>query len=96
MQFLIIAYDGKDANAQNRRTAARPAHIDDAQSLKENGNILIGGAILDENDNMIGSSLIVEFNDRAALDAWLENDPYVTGGVWQDISVKPFRTAIKA
>ena len=95
MQFLVIAYDGKDSEAQARRAAARPAHIDGAQSLKENGNILIGGAILDEEGNMIGSSLVVEFDDRASLDAWLENDPYVTEGVWQDISVKPFRTAVK-
>ncbi len=95
MQFLIIAYDGKDEGAQERRAAARPAHIDGAQALKENGNVLIGGAILDDDGNMIGSSLVMEFEDRAALDAWLDNDAYVTEGVWQDISVLPFRTAVK-
>ena len=96
MQFLVIAYDGKDEGAQARRAAARPAHIEGAQSLKENNNVLIGGAILDGDGNMIGSSLVVEFEDRAALDEWLDNDPYVTDGVWQDISVMPFRTAVKA
>ena len=43
MQFLITAYDGKDDEAQARRAAARPAHIDGAKSLKDAGNILIGG-----------------------------------------------------
>lgn len=96
MQFLITAYDGKDDQAQERRAAARPAHIEGAQHLKENGNVLIGGAILDDDGNMIGSSLVVEFESREELDAWLDNDPYITGNVWQDVTVVPFRTAVKS
>ncbi|MDA0689613.1 MAG: YciI family protein [Proteobacteria bacterium] len=96
MQFLVTAYDGTDEQAQARRAAARPAHIEGAQSLKDNGNILIGGAILDEMGQMIGSSLIVEFEDRAALDEWLNSDPYITGDVWQDVKVLPFRVAVKS
>ncbi len=44
-----------------------------------------GGAILDDDGRMIGSATIVEFPDRAAVDAWLARDPYVTGKVWQKI-----------
>ncbi len=95
MQFLIIAYDGKDDEAQNRRTAARPAHLAGAADLKESGNIIVGGAILNENDEMIGSTLCVEFETREDLDEWLANDPYVTEGVWQDITVQPIRLAVK-
>lgn len=96
MQFLVTAYDGTDEQAQSRRAAARPAHIEGAQILKDNGKLLIGGAILDEAGQMIGSSLIVEFEDRSALDEWLTNDPYTTGGVWQDVTVLPFRVAMKS
>ncbi|MCG8414370.1 MAG: YciI family protein [Pseudomonadales bacterium] len=96
MEFLVTAYDGTDDEAPARRAAARPAHIEGAQTLKNDGHVLIGGAILDDAGNMIGSSLVVEFDDRAALDDWLNNDPYVTGGVWQDITVLPFRTAVKS
>ena len=95
MQFLVVAYDGKDDEAADRRTAARPAHLDGAQLLKESGNIIVGGAILNENDEMIGSTLCVEFESREALDEWLANDPYVTEGVWQDITVQPIRLAVK-
>jgi uncharacterized protein YciI len=42
---------------------------------------------------MVGSSCIVEFPDRAAVDAWLATDPYVTGDVWRKIEVRPFRCA---
>jgi uncharacterized protein len=45
---------------------------------------------------MVGSMLLVEFPDRGGLDAWLEADPYVTGGVWKEIEVRPFRTAVGA
>ena len=42
---------------------------------------------------MIGSSALLDFPDRAAFDKWLNNDPYVTGDVWRDITVHPFRVA---
>ncbi|MBM87518.1 MAG: hypothetical protein CMQ41_04010 [Gammaproteobacteria bacterium] len=95
MQFLITAYDGKDEEAQNRRATARPAHLEGAQILNNAGNIILGGAILDEENKMIGSTLCVEFETREELDSWLESDPYVTGGVWQDITVHPIKLAIK-
>ena len=44
MQFLITAYDGKDEDAQARRSAARPAHIEGAKDLLAGGQVLIGGA----------------------------------------------------
>jgi uncharacterized protein len=57
---------------------------------------LLGGAILDEADEMVGSVLVVEFETREELDAWLTTDPYVTGGVWQEIEVQPYRPAVGA
>ena len=94
MQFLVVAYDGKDKDAKNRRAAARPSHLAEAQELKEAGNIIVGAAILDENEEMIGSTLCVEFESRADLDEWLAIDPYVTEGVWKDITVQPIRLAV--
>jgi uncharacterized protein YciI len=40
---------------------------------------------------MIGSTLHLEFPDRAALDAVLKNDPYVSGKVWDNINVREAR-----
>jgi hypothetical protein len=37
--------------------------------------------------------LVVDFASRQELDAWLAADPYVAGGVWQQIEVRPFRLA---
>ena len=95
MQFMITAYDGKDEGAQDRRMSVREAHINGANQLKQAGHLIAGGAILDEAEQMIGSTMYVEFDSKAELDQWLASDPYVTGNVWQDISVLPIRLAIK-
>jgi hypothetical protein len=52
--------------------------------------------MLDDAGDMIGSMLLVDFPDRAGVDAWLAADPYVTEGVWREIVVTPFRTAVGA
>jgi uncharacterized protein YciI len=93
MQWLIIARDGSDAAAPERRQAARPAHLENAARLQASGHLLVGGALTDDDGRMIGSAAVAQFATRAELDAWLRSDPYVTGGVWQDIEVIPYRVA---
>jgi len=93
MQWLIIARDGGDAAAPERRQAARPAHLENAARLQARGHLLVGGALTDDAGNMIGSAAVAQFATRAELDAWLRTDPYVTGGVWRDIEVIPYRVA---
>lgn len=95
-QYLVIAHDGMDDQASARRLAARPAHLEFIRPMVERGELIAGGAILDEGGQMIGSAVFMEFATRAALDAWLQRDPYVLGGVWQRIEVTPFRLAVPA
>jgi uncharacterized protein len=96
MQFLVVAMDGTDEDALERRQRTRPTHLDSIQPLVDAGDVLVGGAILSEAGDMIGSMLLVDLPDRAGVDAWLAEDPYVTDGVWRDIEVHPFRTAVGA
>ncbi len=77
MQFAIIAYDGTDAAASQRRLKVRGAHIALGNELVRSGNGLFGAAILDEDNKMIGSIEIVEFDSRVALDEYLSKEPYV-------------------
>ena len=91
MQYLILGHDGTDAEAKNRRTAARPAHIALGDKLVSEGKLLFGTAILDDEGSMIGSMLVGEFENRSELDQWLEIEPYVTGKVWERIEVRPCR-----
>jgi uncharacterized protein len=93
MQFLLMAYDGTDSAAPERRLKVRQTHLDKISNLKKNGEFLFGGAILNDEGKMIGSVIVYEFPDRAALDKRLEDEPYITGGVWKKIEIKPFRLA---
>jgi uncharacterized protein len=91
MMFLVLGYDGVDPEAPARRAAARPAHLATAQRLRGAGHFIDGGAILDDMGKMVGSMLLMDFPGRAELDAWLTADAYTTGGVWKDVTVRPFR-----
>ena len=91
VEYLVIAFDGTDEEALGRRLAVREAHLEGAQLLAERGELLSGGAILDDQGAMIGSSMHVAFADQAAFDAWYSREPYVVGDVWRDITVRPMR-----
>jgi len=91
MQFLLTAYDGKDSEALERRMAVREKHLEKVKILKERGELLFGGAILNDEGNMIGSAVVYEFPDRNALDKMLLDEPYCTNDVWKEINIQPFR-----
>jgi len=93
MQFLLTAYDGKDGEAQGRRLSSRPDHLEKIRELKASGEFLFGGAILDDNGNMIGSMIVYEFPDRKTMDERLKDEPYIYAGVWKKIEIVPFRLA---
>jgi uncharacterized protein YciI len=93
MQFILIAYDGTDQGAPDRRMAVRQKHLDKISELKKRGEFIFGGAILDNEGKMIGSTILYDFPDRSALDKWLSDEPYITGGVWKKIDIHPFRLA---
>jgi len=89
MHFLVIAKDGNDDEAQERRTAARADHIKYSDFAVETGEQVIGAALLDQHENMRGSAMIVEFENVEKLQEWLKHEPYMTGNVWKDIDVIP-------
>lgn len=92
-QYVIISHDGRDEAARERRMAARPRHLEGARKLKAEGRYVTGGAILDDEGNMKGSVMILQFESEEAFREWYANEPYITEGVWKSIEVKPFRVA---
>jgi uncharacterized protein len=91
MHFLLIAYDGTDEQAPLRRQQARERHLVSIEALKKEGRALYGAAILNEKQEMAGSVVIYQFPSRGEFDAYLEEEPYVTAGIWQRIEVIPCR-----
>lgn len=80
--------DGKDEKAMERRLAARQAHIDLGEQLRQAGNMWYGAALWDANNTMIGSMLLMDFPSENELRDWLDNEPYVTGKVWETVEVQ--------
>ena len=92
MQFLIVAYDANDDEALSRRMSARDAHLKLVEENKAKGHAKFGAALI-EDGKMVGSMMVVEYESREALEAWLNDEPYVLQNVWDDISISECKIA---
>ena len=90
MQFIVKAYDG--ANMLEKRMEVRPRHLEGMQKLGK--HVICAGGLLDDAGKMKGSVLILDFADRAELDAYLDNEPYVTEQVWEKIEVESLNVVL--
>ena len=90
MQFIITAYDGE--NMLDKRMAVRPRHLEGMAALSS--HIVCAGGLLDEDGKPKGSVLVVAFEDRAAVDDYLTNEPYVLEHVWEKVTVEPMNVVI--
>jgi uncharacterized protein YciI len=92
-QYVVTGYDYTDEGALARRMNVRPHHLDAAKEIKASGNYLMGGAILNDEGQMVGSVMILQFETDEELEAWKRNEPYITQKIWETVDVKPFRVA---
>jgi uncharacterized protein YciI len=100
MWYAIVAEDAP--NSLNKRMAARPAHLTRLQALQEAGRLLVAGPFpaIDNVDpgpaGFTGSLIIAEFANLAQATEWANSDPFVSAGVYANVSVKPFRKTLPA
>lgn len=88
MQFVVIAYDHTEGGLE-KRLAVRDQHVKMGDAMKAAGNYLMGVALLDEEGNMKGSVMVLDYPSRKELDAWLKVEPYKVNGVWDKIEIIP-------
>ena len=48
MRFVVMAWDGDYPEAKERRAAVRPVHLENIQPFVDDGHVLVGGAMLDD------------------------------------------------
>ena len=95
MYYAIIAQDRE--GSLSARLEARPAHLERMRQLQDAGRLLVAGPhpAIDSEDpgtaGFTGSLILAEFPDLEAARAWAAEDPYVTAGVFAEVTVKPFR-----
>jgi len=92
-QYLVLADDYTDDEALSRRLAVRGAHLARVSVEKTKGLFEVGGAKLNAEGKMVGSMLVISAENETAAWQWLNVDPYVTGKVWEKITVTMFRVA---
>lgn len=100
MLYAIIGEDRTDSLAA--RLSARPAHLERLNVLQAAGRLILAGPFpaIDSSDpgpaGFSGSLIVAEFESLAAAQAWADADPYVAAGVYQSVSVKPYKKVLPA
>ena len=95
MLYAIIAEDVD--NSLEKRLAARPAHIERLDTLLNQGRLILAGPhpAIDSEDpgeaGFSGSLVVAEFEDLEAAQSWANDDPYMRAGVYDKVTVKPFK-----
>lgn len=95
MHYLIYSQDVTDSLAL--RKAVRPAHLARLQQLLDEGRLLVAGPCpaIDCEDpgeaGFSGSLIIAEFDSLEVAQQWADADPYVAAGVYESVTVKPYK-----
>ncbi|GAA0852886.1 YciI family protein [Aliiglaciecola litoralis] len=98
MLYLIYSQDVE--NSLPLRKVARPAHLERVERLKQQGRLVIAGPCpaIDSDDpgeaGFTGSLIIAEFDSLHDAQKWADEDPYVLGGVYQSVTVKPYKQVL--
>ncbi len=98
MLYAIISEDYE--NSLEKRLTVRPAHIERLQQLKSEGRLILAGPhpSIDSEDpgsaGFSGSLVVAEFTSLEAAQAWADQDPYISAGVYAKVVVKPFKKVL--
>lgn len=98
---LYYAIVGEDVpHSLDKRLAARPAHLERLNQLKDEGRLLLAGPFpaIDSPDpgpaGFSGSLIVAAFDSLEAARTWADADPYVAAGVYARVTVKPFKRVL--
>jgi len=95
MLYAIIAEDVN--NSLQDRLAARPKHLERLTALQDQGRLILAGPhpAIDTEDpgeaGFTGSLVVAEFDSLEDARTWADADPYVAAGVYDNVTVKPFK-----
>ena len=90
MAYLITCKDKE--NSIELRLSTREEHIKYLKKIKK--KLILAGPILDKNDNPVGTVLIVDFDELAAVKKFLYDDPYSKVNLFQEVEIIRFKKVI--
>lgn len=98
MYYVIKGTDRPQSLEQ--RLSERPHHLRRLQALQEEGRLLLAGPLpaVDSEDpgpaGFTGTLIVAEFDSLEDAENWAQADPYVMAGVYQSVTVEPFRKVL--
>lgn len=100
---MLYVINGEDVpDSLEKRMTVRSEHLKRIQALQETGRLILAGPYpaIDSQDpgpaGFSGSLIVAEFESLDAAQAWANNDPYVSAGVYRRVIVKPFKKVLPA
>ncbi|MEM1141042.1 MAG: YciI family protein [Pseudomonadota bacterium] len=98
MLYAIFGID--KPNSLALRLETRAAHLARINELVQSGRLVLAGPhpAIDSSDpgeaGFSGSLIIAEFPSLDDAKSWAEADPYATQGVFEKVTVKPFKQVL--
>ena len=98
MLYTFVCQDVE--NSLEKRLSVRPAHVARLVELQGQGRLVAAGPnpAIDSDDpgpaGFSGSIIIAEFDSLEAAQRWADADPYIEAGVYQSVTVKPFKMVL--
>ncbi|KAI8369679.1 hypothetical protein BD560DRAFT_370581 [Blakeslea trispora] len=95
-QFVVVLKDYSDSECLQRRLEVREKHLSIAHNARDNGTLLVGGAILDNHASgkMKGSVLVLSAESPEEVETIITSDPYYKAKVWESWDIHPAKFAI--
>ncbi|BAN96375.1 MULTISPECIES: YciI family protein [Pantoea] len=95
--MLYVIYAEDTADSLEKRNSVRPAHLARLQLLQDEGRLIVAGPLpaVDSNEpgpaGFTGSVIVAEFSSLETAQSWANDDPYIAAGVYDKVTVKPFK-----
>jgi uncharacterized protein len=90
MPYFVLRYEAAE-NYAEKRAPFRAAHLERAREAHARGELLLAGALADPMDAAL---LIFRTADRAAVEEFARQDPYVVNGAVVKWEVRPWSVVI--
>lgn len=91
MLFVLICQD--KPNHSELRQSIRPKHL---EYLSTQDVRFAGPMLTDDQSQMVGSIVFIVAEDLAAAKSIADNDPYYLAGLFESVTIHPFKQAIPA
>lgn len=82
MPFIVYAKDKPNSTLRAQHRATHLAFVATCREM-----FLYGGPLLDEAGKAVGSLMVLDLPDRAALDAHMARDPYFLEGIFASVEI---------